>query len=319
MWDVFPQIATGLTIEGSRSNCNRPVAMPAMPLLALPFPAIDPVAVSIGPFAVRWYALAYVVGLLGGWFYARRLAAREALWKPLRRPTRTDIDDVIVWVALGVVLGGRIGYVLFYNFETYLAQPSEILAVWRGGMSFHGGFLGAILALVLFARSRGLNPLALLDMAAVVAPVGLFFGRIANFINGELWGRPAPDFPLAVVFPHAGPVPRHPSQLYEAFGEGLLLFVVMAWAVRRFGFQRPGLLGGLFVLGYAAARIVCEFFREPDAQLGFLFGSDVAGLGGGITMGMLLSIPMALVGLGILLLAARGATRPRSVAEAGSA
>jgi phosphatidylglycerol---prolipoprotein diacylglyceryl transferase len=290
-----------------------------MPLLALPFPAIDPVAVAIGPFAIRWYALAYVVGLLGGWFYARRLAEREALWKPLQRPTLTDIDDLIVWVALGVVLGGRLGYVLFYNFEAYLAQPSEIFAVWRGGMSFHGGFLGAVLALVLFARRRGLNPLAMLDMAAVVTPIGLFFGRIANFINGELWGRPAPDFPYAFVFPHAGPVPRHPSQLYEAFGEGLVLFLVMAWAVRRFGFQRPGLLGGLFVLGYALARIVCEFFREPDAQLGFLFGTDVAGLGGGITMGMLLSVPMALVGLGLLLLAGRGATRPRPVAEAGPA
>jgi phosphatidylglycerol:prolipoprotein diacylglycerol transferase len=263
--------------------------------------------------------LAYVVGLLGGWIYARRLAAQDALWKPLRQPTRTDVDDVIVWVALGVVFGGRLGYVLFYNLEAYLARPSEILAVWRGGMSFHGGFLGAVLALVLFARSRGLNPLAMLDMAAVVTPIGLFFGRIANFINGELWGRPAPDFPFAVVFPHAGPLPRHPSQLYEAFGEGLLLFFVMAWAVRRFGFQRPGLLGGLFVFGYGVARIASEFFREPDAQLGFLFGSEVEALGGGITMGMVLSVPMALIGLAILLLAARGATRPRSVAEAGPA
>ena len=290
-----------------------------MPLLALPFPVIDPVAVSIGPFAIRWYALAYVVGLLGGWFYAKRLAAQDALWTNLRRPTGTDVDDVIVWVALGVVLGGRLGYVLFYNLDAYLAQPSEILAVWRGGMSFHGGFLGAVAALVLFARSRGLHPLSMLDLAGVVAPIGLFFGRIANFINGELWGRPAPDFPLAVVFPHAGPLPRHPSQLYEALGEGLVLFLVMAWAVRRFGFRRPGLLGGLFVLGYAVARIVCEFFREPDAQLGFLFGADVEGLGGGITMGMLLSVPMGLVGLALFLLAARGATRPRSLAEAGRA
>ncbi|HEV2559920.1 MAG TPA: prolipoprotein diacylglyceryl transferase [Microvirga sp.] len=290
-----------------------------MPVLVLPFPAIDPVAIAVGPIAIRWYALAYVVGLLGGWYYARRLAAQERLWKPIARPSATDLDDLIVWVALGVVLGGRLGYVLFYNFASYIQNPAEIFAVWRGGMSFHGGFLGAVLAIVFFARSRGLVPLAMLDLAAVVTPIGIFFGRIANFINGELWGRPAPDFPLAFVFPHAGPLPRHPSQLYEAFGEGLLLFIVLALAVRRVGFQRPGLLGGIFVLGYAVARIVCEFFREPDPQLGFLFGRELDALGGGITMGMLLSIPMALVALAVIALALRGATRPRALAEARQA
>jgi phosphatidylglycerol:prolipoprotein diacylglycerol transferase len=281
-----------------------------MALPALSFPLVDPVAISIGPFAIRWYALAYVVGLLGGWFYAKRLAARTEAWPPSPQPKPVDIDDLIVWVALGVVLGGRLGYVLFYNLGTYLAHPLEIFAVWRGGMSFHGGFAGAVFAIVLFSRARGLNPLAMLDMAAVVTPIGLFFGRIANFINGELWGRPAPDFPYAVVFPHAGPVPRHPSQLYEAFAEGLVLFIIMAWAARRFGFRRPGLLGGIFVLGYAIARIICEFFREPDEQLGFLFGSSVRALGGGITMGMLLSLPMALVGAAFIWMAARGRTRP---------
>lgn len=284
--------------------------------MALSFPIIDPVAISIGPFAIRWYALAYVAGLLGGWFYAKRLSARSELWSGLPQPKPADIDDMIVWVALGVVLGGRLGYVLFYNLGAYLAHPLEIFAVWRGGMSFHGGFAGAALAIALFARSRKLNALALLDLASVVAPIGLFFGRIANFINGELWGRPAPDFPYAVVFPHAGPVPRHPSQLYEAFGEGLILFLVMAWAVHRFGFRRPGLLGGIFVLGYSIARIVCEFFREPDAQLGFLFGSSVEALSGGITMGMLLSLPMALFGLAIIWAAARGRTRPAIAAGA---
>jgi phosphatidylglycerol:prolipoprotein diacylglycerol transferase len=282
-------------------------------MLALTFPAIDPVAIAIGPIAIRWYALAYVVGLLGGWAYARRLAANPRLWSPQRPPTAAEIDDMIVWVALGVVLGGRLGYVLFYNLETYLARPSEIFAVWHGGMSFHGGFLGAVLALVLFTRARGLNALAVLDMAAVVAPIGLFFGRIANFINGELWGRPAPGLPHAVVFPHAGAVPRHPSQLSEAFGEGLVLFVVLAFAVRRFGFRRPGLVGGLFVAGYAVARIVCEFFREPDAQLGFLFGTSVDALRGGLTMGMLLSFPMLVFGLGLVAVAVRGLTQPRSV------
>lgn len=295
--------------------------MGPLPLLALPFPTIDPVAVSIGPLAIRWYALAYIVGLIGGWWYARRLAEQAEHWTGLRQPRVADIDDLIVWVALGVVLGGRIGYVLFYNFGAYLANPAEILAVWRGGMSFHGGFLGSILAIVLFARSRRLNPLAMLDLAAVVAPIGLFFGRIANFVNGELWGRPAPDFPYAFVFPHAGPVPRHPSQLYEAFGEGLVLFVVMTLSVRRFGFRRPGLIGGIFILGYAVARIVSEFFREPDPQLGFLFGASIEALGGGITMGMLLSLPMALVGIGAIWLALRGYTRPRraEAAEPSSA
>jgi len=290
-----------------------------MPLLAIPFPSIDPIAIAIGPLAIRWYALAYVAGLLGGWFIARRFAARANLWGTLTQPTATDVDDLIVWVALGVVLGGRIGYVLFYNFRSYLDDPAEILAVWRGGMSFHGGFLGAILAILLFARSHGLNGLTMLDLAAVVTPIGLFFGRIANFINGELWGRPAPDFPYAVVFPHAGPVPRHPSQLYEALGEGLILLVVMALAARRFGFRRPGLIGGIFVLGYAVARIACEFFREPDPQLGFLFGASVDGLGGGITMGMVLSLPMALVGAVLIWLAARGLTRPQTLAQAPSA
>ncbi len=287
-----------------------------MPLFAFPFPAIDPIAIAVGPVAIRWYALAYVAGLLGGWFYARRLAARTELWTPLPQPSAADIDDLIVWVALGVVLGGRLGYVLFYNLDAYLARPAEILAVWHGGMSFHGGFLGAVLAIVGLARSRGLNPLALLDMAAAVTPIGLFFGRIANFINGELWGRVAPDFPYAVVFPYAGPLPRHPSQLYEAFAEGLVLFVVLAVAVRRVGFHRPGLIGGLFVFGYAVARILCEFFREPDPQLGFLFGSSVEALGGGVTMGMLLSVPMAIVGAAAMVLAARGATRPRALAQA---
>ncbi len=313
MWAHLPESATGLTIRPHPVQWHSVHQRPAMPLS---FPILDPVAFSIGPFAVRWYALAYVAGLLGGWFYAKRLAAKAELWGSLRRPKPTDIDDLIVWVALGVVLGGRTGYVLFYNLSAYLQNPLEALAVWRGGMSFHGGFLGAVLALALFARSRGLNALALLDMAAVVTPIGLFFGRIANFINGELWGRPAPDFPYAVVFPHAGPEPRHPSQLYEAFGEGLVLFVVMAIAARTFGFRRPGLLGGIFVLGYAMARIVCEFFREPDAQLGFLFGSSVQGLGGGVTMGMLLSVPMAIVGIVFIIMALRGYTRPAKTAEA---
>jgi phosphatidylglycerol:prolipoprotein diacylglycerol transferase len=282
-----------------------------MPLFALPFPAIDPIAIAFGPFAIRWYALAYVAGIVGGWFYARRLADTASLWGVVKRPTPTDMDDLIVWIALGIVLGGRVGYVLFYNLGSYLAHPAEIFTIWHGGMSFHGGFLGTILAIVIFARSRGLNALSVLDVSAAVTPIGLFTGRLANFVNGELWGRPAPDLPWAIVFPNGGPLPRHPSQLYEAFAEGIVLLALLAFAVRRFGFRRPGLIGGLFVLGYAVARIVCEFFREPDPQLGFLFGRSVDALGGGITMGMVLSLPMALVGLVAIWIAARGWTRPR--------
>lgn len=286
------------------------------PLLAMPFPAIDPVAVAIGPITIKWYALAYIVGLVGGWFYARRLVARDRLWGGLSRPTLDDVDDLIVWVALGVVLGGRIGYVLFYNLPLYLSDPIEIFAIRNGGMSFHGGFLGVVLAMLLFARARQIRRYALLDLAAVVVPIGLFFGRIANFVNGELWGRIAPDVDHAVVFPSGGPLPRHPSQLYEAATEGALLFLVMAWCVRRFGFRRPGLLGGIFILGYAIARTVCEFFREPDRQLGYLFGTEFRFLGGGITMGMLLCVPMALIGIGAIVAAQRGATRPRQAPDA---
>ncbi|GEP11959.1 prolipoprotein diacylglyceryl transferase [Methylobacterium gnaphalii] len=282
------------------------------PLFAIPFPAIDPVAISIsGVPIVKWYALSYIAGLVGGWFYARRLVAADSLWGVVKRPKLGDVDDLIVWVALGVVLGGRIGYVLFYNLPMYLDDPAEILAIRNGGMSFHGGFLGSIFALLLFARTRGLNGYTMLDLAAVVVPIGLFFGRIANFVNGELWGRAAPDFPYAIVFPTGGDVPRYPSQLFEAVAEGLLLFIVMAICVRRFGFRKPGLLGGIFVLGYAITRTFCEFFREPDPQLGFLFGREVGALGGGITMGMLLCVPMAIIGATYIVLAARGVTRPR--------
>ncbi|MBN4096910.1 MULTISPECIES: prolipoprotein diacylglyceryl transferase [Methylobacterium] len=290
-----------------------------MPLLALPFPAIDPVAIAIGPITIKWYALAYIAGLIGGWYYARRLVMADSLWGVVKRPQVVDIDDLVVWVALGVVLGGRIGYVLFYNLPMYIADPWEILAIRNGGMSFHGGFIGAILAFVLFARGKGLNAYTLLDIGAVVVPIGLFFGRIANFVNGELWGRAAPDFPYAIVFPSGGPLPRHPSQLYEAATEGLLLFIVMAVSVRRFGFRKPGLLGGIFVLGYALARTFCEFFREPDRQLGFLFGDHLGPMGGGVTMGMLLCVPMMIVGLTYIVLAATGRTRPRHPVEAPAA
>lgn len=266
-----------------------------MPVFALPFPVIDPVALQLGPLSIKWYGLAYVVGLLGGWWYARKLAAAEALWGGRRRPEVDSLDDFLLFAALGVVIGGRLGFVLFYNLGEYLANPLEIFAVWKGGMSFHGGLVGAAAGLWVFAIRRGYPPLSALDLGAAVAPIGLFLGRIANFVNGELWGRPAPDVPWAIVFPHGGPVPRHPSQLYEAFSEGLLLLVLLMIVVRVGGLKRPGLVAGLFGMGYGIARTTCEFFREPDPQLGFLFGTSW------LTMGMVLSAPLFLAGLVLVL------------------
>lgn len=278
-----------------------------MPVFAIPFPMIDPVAVQLGPLAIKWYGLAYVVGLLGGWWYARKLVASDGLWGGRARPQAIELDDMLLFVAFGVVLGGRIGFVLFYDLARYLERPQDIFAIWQGGMSFHGGLIGATLGLWLFAKRRGYPALSVFDLAAAVVPIGLLLGRIANFINGELWGRPAPDFPYAMVFPNGGPLPRHPSQLYEAFGEGLLLFVLVNLLVRAGGFKRPGFVAGVFGMGYAVARIVCEFFREPDQQLGFLFGTSVDALSGGITMGMLLSLPVFFAGLWLVLRSKREA------------
>ena len=262
-----------------------------MPLLVLPFPAIDPVLVRIGPFALRWYALAYITGILLGWVYARAILRSQRLWGGPAPMTVTDFDDFVLWVTLGVILGGRIGYVLFYNPAHFAANPTEIVELWKGGMSFHGGFIGVVVAVALFARKRGIPFWSLADVTCAVYPIGHFLGRIANFINGELWGRQT-DVPWAIVFPDGGPIPRHPSQLYEASLEGLLLLVILAWFMHRGALQRPGLLTGVFALGYGLARCFCEFFREPDAQLGFLWG--------GLTMGMLLSFPLMLAGLAFI-------------------
>ena len=252
-------------------------------LFALPFPTIDPVLVEIGPFAIRWYALAYIVGILLGWWLARRTVAL-----PPAAASRQQLDDAVTWVTLGIILGGRLGYVLFYRPGHYLAHPQEILAVWQGGMSFHGGAIGVALALWLFCRRQRLDPLGFADRVLPVVPIGLFLGRLANFVNGELWGR-VTDLPWAMVFPHAGPLPRHPSQLYQAALEGVLLFALLQLLVRRPGLRaRRGFLSGAFLAGYGAARIVGELFREPDAHLGFLPG--------GVTMGQALSLPMLLAG-----------------------
>ncbi len=267
-----------------------------MRISTIPFPAFNPVLVTIGPFAIRWYALAYICGILLGWLYARSMIVRESNWGGPAPLSVLDFDDFIIWVTLGIILGGRTGYVLFYNLPHFIAHPVEIVEVWKGGMSFHGGFLGCVVAVMWFARKRNLSALSLGDLTCAVAPIGLLLGRLANFVNGELWGRPT-DVPWAMIFPNGGPFPRHPSQLYEAGLEGLALLIILGIMVRAGALRRPGLILGAFAMLYAAMRSFCEFFREPDPQLGFLWG--------GLTMGMLLSVPLFIVGIALVARALR--------------
>ena len=275
--------------------------MPEFTLLAISYPDFDPVAVRIFGLPIRWYALAYVMGIVLGWIYLRKLAARNPRIMSVR-----DADDIVAWAAIGIVLGGRLGYVLFYKPGYYIENLGEVLSMWRGGMAFHGGLLGVILAIVVFSRVRKLNLFSVGDLIACVVPIGLFLGRLANFINGELWGRTT-DVAWGMVFPTGGPLPRHPSQLYEAALEGLALLLV-PWVLRRYtgALQRPGTLCGVFCCGYAAARFVVEFFRQPDAHLGYI--------GGFITMGQILSLPVLAFGL-YLILSARRRPAPSAAAE----
>jgi len=257
-------------------------------MLAIPFPAIDPVFLQVGPLAFRWYGLAYVVGIMLGIWYLRRLAlSLPKFMKP------EDADDFLTWAVLGVILGGRIGSILFYNFDRYMDDPVQMLFIWEGGMSFHGGLLGVIVAGTWFTRKRDIPALRFADALSCVAPIGLFFGRIANFINGELFGR-VTDAPWAMIFPNGGPDPRHPSQLYEAALEGVVLFVLVNLVWRSDAFRnRPGATTGVFIAGYASARAFVELFRQPDAHIGFLLL--------GSTMGQWLSLPMFLGGLYLIL------------------
>jgi phosphatidylglycerol---prolipoprotein diacylglyceryl transferase len=269
-----------------------------MPFLLIDFPVFDPIAIAIGPFAIRWYALAYICGIVIGWIYARQMIKSEKLWGGPAPITLPQMDDFILWVTLGIIVGGRTGYVLFYNLPFFIQHPAEIFELWKGGMSFHGGFLGCVVAVMWFARRNHVPILSLGDMTTAVAPIGLFLGRLANFINSELWGRPAdPSLPWAIVFPNGGPLPRHPSQLYEAGLEGIVLFTILAVMIRMGALKRPGLVLGSFILIYGIARIIGEHFREPDPQLGFLWG--------GLTMGMLLSVPMVIVGTIMVVMAWR--------------
>ena len=263
------------------------------------YPHIDPVAVQLGPFGIRWYTLAYIVSLLLGWRLARRMAG----WSPVVA-NPIQVDDFLTWATLGVVLGGRLGYVLFYQPGLYFAHPLMILQVWRGGMSFHGGLIGVFLAIWLYTRQQKIPILGFADRIAVCAPIGLGLGRVANFINGELWGRPAASwFPITLIYPQAGPMPRYPSELIEAFLEGIILLSVMLILVRSPRLRAQfGWLTGVFLIGYGICRIISECFRQPDAFLGYIAGV--------LTMGQILSFPMILIGAGLIWYASRRGPQP---------
>jgi phosphatidylglycerol---prolipoprotein diacylglyceryl transferase len=265
----------------------------------LPFPDLNPVAFSLGPISVHWYGLAYVTGIILGWYYARQLIVRSDLWPQGRPPmTLQQTDDFVTWATLGVVIGGRIGYLAVYDLPNLFEDPMRAFRIWNGGMSFHGGFLGTALVMLIYARRHTLPLWSLFDLVSIVVPFGLLFGRLANFINGELWGR-VTDVPWAIVFPKGGPFARHPSQLYEAGLEGLLLLVILFIVGVGFsGLKKPGLVTGLFVSVYALSRIFVEFFREPDEQIGYLSG-------GWLTMGMILSLPMLAAGIWAMIRAQR--------------
>ena len=274
-----------------------------MSVWAIPFPNFDPVALQIGPVAVKWYGLAYLAGLLFGWLYIRRLLSEPQLWAGNRPPFAIEqVDDLLLYITAGVVLGGRLGFVIFYEPSYYLSNPQDIIAVWKGGMSFHGALVGCAAAIWAFAYRSGVSAWSTADLVTASVPIGLFFGRLANFINGELYGRPT-SMPWGMVFPEAQlnhpavePTPRHPSQLYEAALEGLVLFVVLRLLTHRYGaLKRPGLVAGTFLAGYALARSTAELFREPHFAHAFNVGP--------LSAGIVYSIPMLLVGVLIIQLA----------------
>ncbi|NCQ24956.1 MAG: prolipoprotein diacylglyceryl transferase [Rhodobacteraceae bacterium CG17_big_fil_post_rev_8_21_14_2_50_63_15] len=288
----------------------------------IPFPDISPEIFTIPlfgmEFSLRWYALAYITGIVIGWRLVVASVKRPGLWPGDTAPmTERQVEDLLTWVILGVILGGRLGYVLFYQPGYYLSNPSQILRVWEGGMAFHGGLLGVVTACILYARRQGIRWLSVADVLCLVTPVGLLLGRIANFINAELWGRPT-DLPWGVIFPSGaaqdcpnvvGLCARHPSQLYEAMLEGLVLGAILLWlGWRRGALRLPGALTGVFFAGYGSARFLVEFVRQPDAQ--FISPGNPLGLalhlgGYGLTMGQLLSLPMIAFGLGMIAYARR--------------
>ena len=257
-------------------------------------PQFDPIAISIGPLAVRWYGLMYLLAFAGFYFLGRYRLGKDHFSRASGLAVN-EHEDLLFWGALGVVLGGRLGYALFYQPGFYLAHPLQVLELWKGGMSFHGGLLGVLLAVALFCVRRGKRFLSVMDFVAPLVPLGLAAGRMGNFINGELWGRPT-DLPWGVVFPQAGDaLARHPSQLYEFGGEGVLLFALLWWYSSRP--RGVGAVGGMFLLGYAVTRFLAEFGRQPDAFLGFVLE--------GLTMGQILSLPMAVAGIWLVVRARR--------------
>jgi phosphatidylglycerol---prolipoprotein diacylglyceryl transferase len=285
-----------------------------MTLFVIPYPQIDPVAVTIGPFPIRWYALAYIGGLAGGWLYGRMLVRNAKLWRDVPHPSPESLADLVLYLALGVVIGGRLGNVLLYEPSYYFSHPLEIIQLWDGGMALHGGLVGTLLAIWCFARQTKISALTIADICAATAPIGIFLARIANFIRPELWGRPT-DVPWAMIFPGVDDLPRHPSQLYEAFSEGFLLFVILAICARSGALRRPGLMAGIFATSYGAARIFCEFFREPDP--------DLEKLSHGLTMGMVLSLPILLAGIALIVYAVKAGgsehgSRPHNPSVTGS-
>lgn len=245
-------------------------------------PVIDPVMASIGPIKIHWYGLAYVIGILLGWWYIRATISRYP-----NGINTLQVDDSVTYLVLGIILGGRLGHVLLYDPVFYFSNPFEIIAVWKGGMSFHGGLVGVLIAFYIYTKKIGVPFLRFMDIFAIATPIGLFFGRIANFVNQELYGR-VTDVPWAMVFPHSDGQPRHPSQLYEALSEGLLLLLVCSWLWRKPQWrERPGRLSGVFLVGYALARCFCEAFREPDVAVEILSP---------LTWGQILCLPMIMIG-----------------------
>ncbi|MCL5050714.1 MAG: prolipoprotein diacylglyceryl transferase [Firmicutes bacterium] len=260
-------------------------------------PGWDPILVSLGPIDVRWYGLMYLVGLAFAWWWGNRQADRSQQGVAVGNQvwTREQWSDLLFWGFLALIVGGRVGYVLFYQFEQFAANPLFLFSMSAGGMSFHGGLLGAITAIIVYAKVKGRSVMAVGDFVAPLVPIGLGAGRLGNFINGELWGRTT-DVPWAMVFPAAGPDPRHASQLYQAFFEGLVLFLILYWFTRKP--RATGMVGGLFLAGYGAFRLFTEMFRQPDAHLGLLAGQ--------LSMGQWLSLPMLLGGIVLMVLAQRG-------------
>lgn len=254
------------------------------------FPDLDPVAFQMGWVIIRWYSLAYIFGLLFAWLLARKMSrVSHSTFTVLK------IDDFLIWATAGIIIGGRLGYVLFYNLGYFLEFPAQIFALWQGGMSFHGGLIGVIVATFLFARHKGISPFVIGDILVCVAPIGLFLGRLANFVNGELFGRVSHAVPWVMIFPEGGPEPRHPSQLYEAGAEGILLFVILNavwWFIPRYR-NRTGYMTGLFFILYGMFRFGLEYFREPDAHLGFVLSH--------FSMGQLLCVPMVLFGVWLIM------------------